>query len=156
MHHSSQLALFHHPVDGIQRPVDSLYHCCNVEKPSSAFWSVTACVTRSRLYSRTPIRTFDCIVHMLEESNYLKSETIQDRDPKRPSLLYVAKQAIPSHVSEIRYSIPSHPPMHKIVRGAGDLQQRRIFDCPSEREITHMWYRSTGMQLVYTKFRSLC
>jgi hypothetical protein len=57
-----QLALFHHPVDGIQSPVDSLYHCCNVIKPSLALSRVTACATCSRLQSKTLMCLIKCMM----------------------------------------------------------------------------------------------
>lgn len=106
--HNSQLALFHHPVDGIQRPVDSLYHSCNVEKPCSALRNVTACVIRGRLHNKIPIQVFNCISICLCKVIMSSARRFEVASRKRPCPPYVVMHTIPSHVSEIEYSIPSH------------------------------------------------
>ena len=42
MYECVQFALFHHPVEGIHSPIDSLYHCCKVLKDWVASRWVTA------------------------------------------------------------------------------------------------------------------
>lgn len=146
MRHSSQLALFHHPVDGIQRPVDSSYHCCSVEKPSSAFWSVTACVTRSRLHNKNPICALNCIVNILERIDYLCQARGGSKFAFRiDPLLFMNSCRRYQAMSRIKYfetitcmrlKIDVQPCLRRVVRGADDLQRRRtFFDFPSEREI---------------------